>query len=487
MWQGLCWKEYQSLGLQAKAIIESKAFDSGHQKCQVNLYPPCPQPDLTDNRLLTVFIENGIKGLQVKQHHKWVNIVSNKLYKSVWHRVVVNERDKRLSLALKNEPAPEKEIGPATELLEKEKPLFKRIKYKDYLRVQLEARCIDKRAPAAASLPSCCSLHQKPLNFHSNAHHQRNLTTLSLSTTHSKIPIRDFCALTLRNPRSFVNSNSNQSQSHSLFLHFLLSTDYKDPNNQHPERRYQKLPQEDEQKGFGSAEERRVHFTNMWWADVKAALGQRINLEAICSTFLFVKDPKLALPHVSVPDLRYIDWGELRRRGFKGVVFDKDNTITAPYSLTLWPPLASSMERCKSAFGPDIAVFSNSAGLHEYDHDGSKAKALEEAIGIRVIRHRVKKPAGSADEIEKHFGCEPSQLIMVGDRPFTDIVYGNRNGFLTILTEPLSLATEPFVVRQVRKLETSFVNHWRGRGLEPPCHKLLPDQMLCVEEPPPPQ
>lgn len=37
----------------------------------------------------------------------------------------------------------------------------------------------------------------------------------------------------------------------------------------------------------------------------------------------------------------------------------------------------------------------------------------------------------------------------MGDRPFTDIVYGNRNGFLTILTEPLSVAQEPFIVQQV--------------------------------------
>lgn len=37
----------------------------------------------------------------------------------------------------------------------------------------------------------------------------------------------------------------------------------------------------------------------------------------------------------------------------------------------------------------------------------------------------------------------------MGDRPLTDIVYGNMNGFLTVLTEPLSLAGEPFIVRQV--------------------------------------
>ncbi|XP_041005340.1 phosphatidylglycerophosphate phosphatase 1, chloroplastic/mitochondrial isoform X1 [Juglans microcarpa x Juglans regia] len=230
----------------------------------------------------------------------------------------------------------------------------------------------------------------------------------------------------------------------------------------------------------------------MWSADLKAALGQRLNLEGIVSSaMVVVKDRHMALPHVSVPDIRYIDWIELHRRGFKGVVFDKDNTLTAPYSLKLWGPLCSSLELCKSVFGPEIAVFSNSAGLYEYDIDGSKARELEGVIGIKVIMHtsiccalEVKKPAGRAEEIENHFGCKSSQLIMVGDRPFTDIVYGNRNGFLTILTEPLSLAEEPFIVRQVRKLETALVKHWFRRGLKPTSHILLSDAMLCVKNTP---
>ncbi|XP_061970608.1 phosphatidylglycerophosphate phosphatase 1, chloroplastic/mitochondrial-like isoform X1 [Populus nigra] len=224
----------------------------------------------------------------------------------------------------------------------------------------------------------------------------------------------------------------------------------------------------------------------MWWKDLRATFSQRINVEGIgSSASVLVKDQHLALPHVLVADIRYIDWGELQRRGFKGVVFDKDNTITVPYSLTIWDPLHASIERCKSVFGNDIAVFSNSAGLFEYDHDDSKARALEKAIGIKVIRHRVKKPAGTAEEIEKHFGCKSSQLVMVGDRPFTDIVYGNQNGFLTVLTKPLSLAEEPFIVRQVRKLEMSLMNYWLKRGMKPISHNLLPDAMECVKDPPP--
>lgn len=101
----------------------------------------------------------------------------------------------------------------------------------------------------------------------------------------------------------------------------------------------------------------------MWWADLKAALGQRINLEGIsCAFGILSKDKHLAIPHVSVPDIRYIDWEELKKRGFKGVIFDKDNTITVPYSLSLWAPLAPSIEHCKSLFGDNVAIYSNSAG-----------------------------------------------------------------------------------------------------------------------------
>lgn len=219
---------------------------------------------------------------------------------------------------------------------------------------------------------------------------------------------------------------------------------------------------------------------------MKASLGQRFNLEGItCSLKMLTKDKHLAIPHLSVPDISYIDWVELKRRGFQGVVFDKDNTLTIPYSSNLFGPLRESLQNCKSLFGDNVAVLSNSAGLYQYDPDGRIAKALEGAIGISVIRHRVKKPAGTADEIEMHFQCESSRLVMVGDRAFTDIVFGNRNGFLTILTDPLSVSEEPFIVRQVRKLEVFLVNVWcRKRSKATTSHVLLPQPSQCVKDQP---
>lgn len=38
---------------------------------------------------------------------------------------------------------------------------------------------------------------------------------------------------------------------------------------------------------------------------------------------------------------------------------------------------------------------------------------------------------------------------MIGDRYLTDVVYGNRNGMLTIRPAPLSLRGEPLVVKLV--------------------------------------
>ena len=219
------------------------------------------------------------------------------------------------------------------------------------------------QATSFAPVPNCCYpiipnqyLHFQPL------HLKRPKPTPYLSLSNNQ----DITALTLiptttaTKPLQNTNNNPDPDLNSSLFPQFYPCVTTDKGNNQNPDTQNQRKEENYRDK---EAKKGRGIFTNMWWAELKAAMGQRINFEGIASsTMVVVKDHHLALPHVAVPDIRYIDWAELHRKGFRGVVFDKDNTITVPYSLTLWGPLGSSLERCKSVFGPDIAVFSNSAG-----------------------------------------------------------------------------------------------------------------------------
>jgi len=179
-----------------------------------------------------------------------------------------------------------------------------------------------------------------------------------------------------------------------------------------------------------------------------------------------------------VPDVRYVDWAAVRAAGFRGCVFDKDNTLTAPYALEVHAPLREAMRECRDAFDGRVVLLSNSAGLYQYDPDGEEADRMEAGLGIKVLRHAEKKPAGSARELEEFFECPAAEMVMVGDRYFTDVAYGNRHGMLTVRVQPITLRGEKTTVRLSRALEDSLVGRWGRGGHGAPAHPLLPPGTL---------
>lgn len=186
----------------------------------------------------------------------------------------------------------------------------------------------------------------------------------------------------------------------------------------------------------------------------------------------------LVLPHIETTDLRNIDWAELKEEGcYQGVVFDKDHTLTLPYDMKLHPFAQESLKKCIGVFGQDnVVLYSNSAGLRQFDPDGEHARVLEHALGITVFRHTDKKPHVSSNtvaELEDYFGCDTRNLIMVGDRYMTDVVFGNRLGMLTIRPMPFpevagSRHREPMTVRLSRWMEEGLVQRCRRQGMLPP-------------------
>ena len=132
------------------------------------------------------------------------------------------------------------------------------------------------------------------------------------------------------------------------------------------------------------------------------------------------------------------------------------------------------MDECLAAFSGAACILSNSAGLFQYDPDGREAEALEATLGLHVLRHGAKKPGGTADALERHFGCAAHELVMVGDRYLTDVLFGNRLGMLTARPEPLLPAKDGLVVRGARRVEDALVRRWVRGGSGPPPHSLLP-------------
>ncbi|OIW07744.1 hypothetical protein TanjilG_11902 [Lupinus angustifolius] len=114
---------------------------------RVNFYPKCPKPDLTlglsshsDPGGMTMLLpDDQVPGLQVRKCDHWITVkphryafivnigdqiqvLSNAIYKSVEHRVIVNSDKERVSLAFFYNPKSDIPIEPAKELVTLDKP-----------------------------------------------------------------------------------------------------------------------------------------------------------------------------------------------------------------------------------------------------------------------------------------------------------------------------------------------------------------------------
>ncbi|KAL2549716.1 2-oxoglutarate (2OG) and Fe(II)-dependent oxygenase superfamily protein [Forsythia ovata] len=125
---------------------------------RVNFYPKCPQPDLTfglsphsDPGGMTFLLpDHNVPGLQVRKNDGWITVkpaphafivnigdqiqvLSNAIYKSVEHRVIVNSNQERLSLAYFYNPKSDLLIQPAKELVTSDRPaLYSAMTFDEY-------------------------------------------------------------------------------------------------------------------------------------------------------------------------------------------------------------------------------------------------------------------------------------------------------------------------------------------------------------------
>jgi len=186
---------------------------------------------------------------------------------------------------------------------------------------------------------------------------------------------------------------------------------------------------------------------------------QSLNTKALLALASVVRRPALMVPHVSLDNVSQLHYQALKDRcGIRAVIFDKDNTLTAPYGMDIHPDASAGLQAAKDVFGSDnVAIMSNSAGTLD-DPEYEDARKIEDALGIAVIRHDEKKPGG-LQEVLDHFHVEdPATLCMVGDRLLTDVVFGNLYGMLTVHTLPLCRGSDNVQDNKVAKVIRTVEN-----------------------------
>ncbi|KAJ2665482.1 hypothetical protein IW148_001603 [Coemansia sp. RSA 1199] len=157
---------------------------------------------------------------------------------------------------------------------------------------------------------------------------------------------------------------------------------------------------------------------------------QSINMAGLRTMWTLLTQPSLLRPDIVVSDIRSLSLDKLRQRGIRFLVFDKDNCLTAPYVSTIHPPYSSAWSSCLKEFPSRVLIVSNSAGTRD-DPEYRSARAVEHALGARVLRHSEKKPR-CGQEILQALQALPEEVAVVGDRLATDVVLANMHGMTSV-------------------------------------------------------
>jgi len=181
------------------------------------------------------------------------------------------------------------------------------------------------------------------------------------------------------------------------------------------------------------------------------SLDQSINIPGIISTFRALNNPRLLIPDIRAKNLNQVYPDYLRNNRIRNVLFDMDNTLSLPYEYSLYPDIADRFNEFRARFR--VAIISNSAGVPS-DKGEERAKRIEDAFNVHVIRHDKKKP-DCIEEVLRYFVLtwdERDAVAMIGDR-VTDVVFGNSYDMFTALVEPFDLAKDNAMARMIRPYE----------------------------------
>lgn len=154
-------------------------------------------------------------------------------------------------------------------------------------------------------------------------------------------------------------------------------------------------------------------------------------------------------PDFILKNIYEIDLNLLKEHGIKAIFFDLDSTIMVSKSGEYHEKTEKWLEEVDKDFF--IAVISNN----------KKCEYLEKVQSIsnfQIIGNANKPSTKAMRHLLAKINMTPEQVVIVGDRPLTDILAGIRLGAKTILVDSINAHNEGLATRFVRWLERRFIS-----------------------------
>ena len=157
-------------------------------------------------------------------------------------------------------------------------------------------------------------------------------------------------------------------------------------------------------------------------------------------------------PDSYVESAYVIDYEGLYKKGYRGIIFDIDNTLVehgAPVTKK-----CSDLFDSLRAIGFDTCIISN--------NKEPRVKPLADACGSRYVSKAAKPSPVNYIKAMDIMNCGKDNVFFVGDQIFTDVWGANRAGILSMLVKPIDKHEEIQIVlkRYLEKIVLFFYKRY---------------------------
>lgn len=144
----------------------------------------------------------------------------------------------------------------------------------------------------------------------------------------------------------------------------------------------------------------------------------------------------------------------LRQNGIRALILDVDNTLTGHGSQELTEPVRAWLEQMR-AEGFAMMIASNNIKR--------RIMPFAEKIGLPFRTFCCKPSPFGLWAAQKQLNCKKSEIALVGDQIFTDVLGANLAGIPMLLVQPMHNDTK-ITIRLKRAMERPFLARYAKRG-----------------------